>query len=181
MKCLALIAALCFFGVCAGQGVTMDFLTDNVVTPMLDQIYQNAINLLGQQITSLFGGLFGGKRALPDLMNMNIGEVVTQFTAQVKQVYQRLFNVFLQIVQHVENWMQKPNLASIEFARAGAEAQKAISQIKLGVNFLQPLVNLVQTHLQALIPDFEGIIQQVFGAIQQPIQSLIGTGSLLQP
>ncbi|CAF4012664.1 unnamed protein product [Rotaria sp. Silwood2] len=147
----------------------------------------NAVGLLGQQISGLFSGLFTdlfggfGKRGLSDLMNINIGEVVNQFAAQVKQIYQRLITVFAQIVQHAEDWIQKPDWARIEFARAGADAEQAISQIHLGVEFLQPLVNLVQTHLQALIPDFEGIIHQVLAAIQHPVQSLIGTGGLLQP
>ncbi|CAF1354467.1 unnamed protein product [Rotaria sp. Silwood1] len=184
MKCLALIAVLCFFGMSAGQGITMDFLNDNVVNPMLQQIQTNALGMLSQQISGLFSSLFTdlfGKRDLSDRLNINLKEVLAPFIAQVKAIYQRLFTVFVQIVQHVEDWIQKPDWARIEFVRAGAEAEAAVSKLHPGAEFLQPLVNLVQTHLHALIPDFEAIIVQLFGSLQNPVQSLIGTGSLLQP
>jgi hypothetical protein len=180
MKCIVLIAALCCLGVCAGQ-ITTDFLTDNLLNPMINEIYNNAISMLGQQLTALFSGLFVGKRALPDIFNLNIAEVLAPFIAKVKEVYQRLFKVFLQIVQNAGAWIEKPDWARIEFVNAGVDAENELARINLGVEFLQPLVSLVQQHLQALIDEFQGIIYQVLDAAKHPLQSLIGAGNLLQP
>jgi len=181
MKCFALVVALCCFGLCAGQSssLTSDFFNDNILKPLLDSVQNNAIALLGQQLTSLLTGLFG-KRALP----INVAEVlqsVSQFIAQIKQVYQKVFGVFVQIVQNAGAWINKPDWARIEFVRAGIDAENIISHLNLNFDFLKPLINLVQTHLGALVTDFEGIISQVLDAAQHPLQSLIGTGSLLQP
>jgi len=184
MKCIVLLAALCCLGVCAGDSsLSIDFLNDNLLTPMINSIYTNAINMLGQQFTGIFGSLFGGigKRGITDALNINIGQVLAPFVAQIKDIYQRVFTVFLQIVQNVEAWIEKPDWARIEFVRAGIEAEKQVARLNLGVDFLKPLTTLVQSHLGVLITDFQGIIAQVLDAAKHPVQSLIGTGNLLQP
>jgi hypothetical protein len=181
MKFFAILAALCCLSACSAQG--LDFITDNILNPLVNDIYNNAINLLGQQLGSLLGSLFGpiGKRGLSDVLNVNIAEVLAPFIAQVKEIYQRVFAVFLQIVHNVEAWIEKPDWARIEFVRAGIEAEAQAAKLTLSVKFLQPLIDLVQKHLGALITDFQGIIAQVLDAAKHPIQSLIGTGNLLQP
>ncbi|CAF4475570.1 unnamed protein product [Rotaria socialis] len=142
MKCIVLVALLCCFGLSYGQGISTQFLEENLLNPMLNSMLNNAVSLLNSQITSLFSGLFGGigKRDLSSLANFNLGQ-----------------------------WIQKADFARIEFVRAGDAAEEAVSRLNLGVEFLQPLVNLVQTHIHALISDFQGIIQQTIAAVAKPI------------
>jgi len=102
---------------------------------------------------------------------------------QLRRIYESRFTVFLQIVQHVEDWLEKPDWARIEFVNAGIQAKEALASLKINADFLKPIVSFVQTHLQTLITDFQGIIYQALAAAKQSsnqIQSLIGTGNLLQ-
>ncbi|CAF0889956.1 unnamed protein product [Adineta ricciae] len=145
---------------------------------MLDQIQSNALNMLTQQLSQLIGGLFG-KRGVSDVLNINLQQVLAPFIAQIKQIYQQVFSSFLQIVQNIDAWISKPDWARIEFTRVGADAEALVSHLNIGVEFLQPLVNLVQQHLGALIDNFQGIISQALNAIKP--NQLIGSGSLLQP
>jgi len=133
--------------------------------------------MLQNQLAALIGGI--GKRGLSDVLNINLAQVLTPFIAQVKEIYERLFNIFLQIVQNAGAWIEKPDWARVEFVRAGADAEVAVSRMNLGASFLQPIVNLVQQHLGTLITDFEAIIIQVLDAAKHPVQSLIGAGNLL--
>ncbi|CAF3698738.1 unnamed protein product [Rotaria socialis] len=156
MKCIVLVALLCCFGLSYGQGISTQFLEENLLNPMLNSMLNNAVSLLNSQITSLFSGLFGG---------IDFDSIF----GKIKEIYQQLFQVFLQIVNHAESWIQKADFARIEFVRAGDAAEEAVSRLNLGVEFLQPLVNLVQTHIHALISDFQGIIQQTIAAVAKPI------------
>ena len=99
MKCFALLAALCFLGVCAGDSLSVDFLNQNLLNPMLDQIYNSAsamrlffsneclfcaldaIGMLGSQLSTLLAGLFGGigKRGLSDVLSINLSQVSRKF------------------------------------------------------------------------------------------------------
>jgi len=179
MKCLVLIVALCCIGVCNGQSASMglDFLLQNLLNPMLNNIATNAIGLLGQHLNDGIANLFGsiGKRDLTDVFNINIAQVLAPFIAQVKQVYERVFKVFLQIVQHVEDWVEKPDWARIELVRAGDFAEQAVERMTLSADFLQPLVNLVQQHLHAMITGLQGVVAQVLDAAKHPVQTLIGS------
>ena len=171
MKCFALIAALCFLGVCAGESLSLDFLSQNLLNPMLNQIASNAVNLLGQQLNDLIGGLFSGigKRDLNSLINVNVNEVFTSLITKVKAIYEKVFQVFLQITQHAENWVAKPSLARIDFLNVVANAENELANIHLSAEFLQPLVAFVQQHFQALTSDFDNIIQQALAAAQKQI------------
>ncbi|CAF1598836.1 unnamed protein product, partial [Didymodactylos carnosus] len=61
MKSVLLV--LVFAVACSGQ-LTTDFLENNILKPLLDDIYNNAIGMLGQQLTQLLGSLFGKRSAV---------------------------------------------------------------------------------------------------------------------
>ncbi|UJR31478.1 hypothetical protein I4U23_018967 [Adineta vaga] len=115
-----------------------------------------------------------GKRGLNDVLSVNLSQILAPFIAKIKEVYQQVFSNFLQIVQNVEAWISKPDWARIEFTRVGADAEAIVARLDLGVDFLQPLVTLVQQHLGTLITDFQGIISQVLNAASHTANPLIG-------
>jgi len=178
MKCIAIL--LLVIGVTYGQNISLDFLNDNLLLPMLESIQNNALALLTSQLGSIFGSLFG-KRALP---NMNtVLQSLQPFIEQVKQIYQQLFIKFQQIIQNIGNFAQKPDFARIEFVYAGIDAENQASRLSVSNSLFTPLITMVQQHLGALITQLENVITGVLGGVLggNILQPLIGTGNLLQP
>ncbi|CAF0952273.1 unnamed protein product [Adineta steineri] len=176
MKCIALLAVFCCIAACAGQGsLSLDFLSDNILNPLLDSIQTNALSMLQSQLSSLISSLFTGigKRGIADALNINLPQVLAPFIAKIKGLYQQVFTVFLSIVQNPTEWIMKPDWARIEFVRIASEVEVIVSKLSLGSDFLQPLVALVQKHLGTLIDQFQGIIFQVLQSAQA-IKPLIG-------
>jgi len=176
MKCIAILMLLVGVTLCNGQDISLDFLNDNLLMPLLESIQNNALALLTSQLGSLFGSLFG-KRALPNV-NM-ILQSLEPFIQQVKQIYQQLFIKFQQIMQNIGNFAQKPDFARIEFVYTGLDAENQASRLSVSNSLFQPLITMVQQHLGALISQLENVITGVLGG--NILQPLIGTGNLLQP
>ncbi|CAF1557881.1 unnamed protein product [Didymodactylos carnosus] len=169
MKSVLLV--LVFAVACSGQ-LTTDFLENNILKPLLDDIYNNAIGMLGQQLTQLLGSLFGKRSAVE---RIDIFQILAPYIEQVKAIYKQLFSKFEQIVQHIASYVNKPDFARIEFVYAGIDAEQQLARLSLPSNIFGPILALVQQHLSAAVTQLENAL----GSIFQTLQPTIGTGNLL--
>jgi len=177
MKVIAAFLLIVGISLCNGQGLS--FLEDNVLTPFLQNVQQNALALLQSQLATLLGGLFNfGKRSLDT--NQLLQSLVTPLIEQLRQIYHQLFVKFNEIYENIASYIFKPDFARIELIQAGVNAENALSRLAAADTMFKPIFSLVQQHLGLLINQLEQFVAGIF----QPgpvIQPLIGTGSLLLP